>query len=40
VTIHVVEEGGEYGIAEIREVVSTCAPTGSGTRSSPPATRS
>jgi hypothetical protein len=26
VTIHVGEEGGEYGIAEIREVVSTLRP--------------
>ena len=25
-TIHVGEEGGEYGIAEIREVVSTLRP--------------
>ena len=38
VTIHVGEEGGEYGIAEIREVVSTLRPDQSGTGSSPPTT--
>ena len=40
VTIHVGEEGEEHGDAEIGEVVETCAPTGSATASSPPATRS
>ena len=40
VTIHVGEEGGEVGREEIGEVVEVCAPIGSATGSSPPATRS
>ena len=40
VTIHVGEEGGEDGLDEIGEVVEPCAPTGSATGSSRPATRS
>ena len=39
VTIHVGEEGGADGIAEIGEVVETCAPSASATGSSPPRTR-
>ena len=39
-TIHVGEEGGEHGVEEIGEVVEALRPTGSGTASSPPASRS
>ena len=37
VTIHVGEEGGEHGVAEVGEVIETLRPTGSATGSSPPA---
>jgi hypothetical protein len=40
VTIHLGEEGGAYGIAEIREVVSTLRPDRSDTGSWPRRTRS
>ena len=40
VTIHVGEEGGDFGRARSARCSRCCVPTGSATASSPPATRS